>query len=177
MKYAEMGRALGELTQEKNEAYGDSFEKSGEVLVLLYPSGIRPEQYRDALAIVRVVDKLFRIATRKEAFGESPWKDIAGYGILGAVADETGLEKEQTVEPWQPKVNDRVVIKGGVHALDIGTVGTVKEILAEDESYPYRVSFGHKNNESLGVFMLSELAPAPEPPSYDYSQPMSPEIG
>lgn len=94
MKYSEMGRLLGELTQMKNTAYGDSFAKSGDILAILYPNGIRPEQYRDALAIVRVIDKLFRIATRKDAFGESPWKDIAGYGILGAVSDEKAVEED-----------------------------------------------------------------------------------
>jgi hypothetical protein len=35
------------------------------------------------LAVTRIVDKLFRIATDKDAFGENPFKDIAGYGILG----------------------------------------------------------------------------------------------
>lgn len=95
MKYAEMGRLLGELTQMKNTAYGDSFAKSGEILAILYPKGISPDQYRDALAIVRVIDKLFRIATRKDAFGESPWKDIAGYGILGAVADQGAVESDE----------------------------------------------------------------------------------
>lgn len=95
MKYSEMGKLLGELTQMKNTAYGDSFAKSGDILAILYPNGIKPEQYRDALAIVRVIDKLFRIATRKDAFGESPWKDIAGYGILGAVSDEKAVEGDQ----------------------------------------------------------------------------------
>lgn len=95
MNYAEMGKLLGSLTQMKNAAYGDSFAKSGEILAVLYPRGIKPEQYRDALAIVRVIDKLFRIATRKDAFGESPWKDIAGYGILGAVGDEKVVESDQ----------------------------------------------------------------------------------
>jgi hypothetical protein len=95
MTYAEMGKLLGELTQMKNAAYGDSFDKCGDILAILYPSGIRPEQYRDALAIVRVIDKLFRIATRKDAFGESPWKDIAGYGILGAVGDERAVEEDK----------------------------------------------------------------------------------
>lgn len=98
MKYAEMGKLLGELTQMKNAAYGDSFDKSGAILELLYPHGIHPAQYRDALAIVRVIDKLFRIATRKDAFGESPWKDIAGYGILGAVADEADVENDEACE-------------------------------------------------------------------------------
>ena len=40
------------------------------------------------LAVVRIVDKLFRIATDKDAFGESPFKDIAGYGILGVANAE-----------------------------------------------------------------------------------------
>jgi hypothetical protein len=60
----------------------------------LYPYGIKPEQYVDALGILRVIDKLFRIATKKDAFDESPWRDIAGYGILGAVRDEI---KSQTM--------------------------------------------------------------------------------
>lgn len=32
--------------------------------------------------VVRVVDKLFRIANHKDAFGENPWADIAGYAVL-----------------------------------------------------------------------------------------------
>lgn len=82
--YEAAGAALGKLVDEKQAAYGDSFGKSGEVLKILYPSGIQPDQYRDALAVVRIVDKLFRIATQKDAFGESPFKDVAGYGLLGA---------------------------------------------------------------------------------------------
>jgi hypothetical protein len=102
-----MGRLLGELTQMKNAAYGDSFVKSGEILAILYPSGILPEQYRDALAIVRVIDKLFRIATRKDAFGESPWKDIAGYGILGAVSDEKDVEEDTACVDRRDHWSDR----------------------------------------------------------------------
>ena len=51
-----------------------------------------PEQYGDMLAITRIIDKLFRVATKKDAFGESPFKDIAGYGILGAANDEPESE-------------------------------------------------------------------------------------
>lgn len=78
---------IGELTVEKNLAYGDSYLKAGQILEVLYPNGIEPAQYRDALGVVRIVDKLFRIATRKNAFGESPWADICGYGLIGNVAD------------------------------------------------------------------------------------------
>lgn len=90
--YEETAERIGKLVAEKNAAYGSSFAESHKILSVLYPDGIKPEQYTDALAIIRVIDKLFRIATAKDAFGESPWQDIAGYGILGTVkkADESG---------------------------------------------------------------------------------------
>ena len=88
--YESIGAQIGELVQEKNEAYGDSFGQACKILEVLYPEGINPEQYRDALAITRVIDKLFRLANKKDAFGESPWRDICGYAILGAANDELG---------------------------------------------------------------------------------------
>ncbi len=116
-KFVEMGKALGEITQLKNEAYGDSFKKAGDVFRILYPDGILPEQYDDMLAQARILDKQFRIATRKDAFGESPYRDIAGYGILGAVADEEkmppvygrqefrAVPESKFLEPvWMPEV-------------------------------------------------------------------------
>jgi hypothetical protein len=86
--FNKIGAEIGALVTEKNKAYGDSFAKCGEFLRLLYPAGIQPEQYDDALAMVRIFDKQMRIATRKDAFGESPYRDIAGYGILGTAKDE-----------------------------------------------------------------------------------------
>ena len=85
--YEEIGTSIGRLVAEKNAAYGDSFGQSCRILEVLYPDGIQPSQYRDALAITRVVDKLFRLANKKDAFGESPWHDICGYAILGAAND------------------------------------------------------------------------------------------
>jgi hypothetical protein len=87
-KYETLGQAIGALVDEKNAAYGDAFGKTGDFLKLLYPDGIRPEQYADALCIVRIFDKLMRIANKKDAFGESPYKDIAGYSLLGAAMAE-----------------------------------------------------------------------------------------
>jgi hypothetical protein len=88
MKFEKIGTEIGKLVDEKNTAYGSAFEKSEEILKVLYPDGINPNQYKDMLAVTRIVDKLFRIATQKDAFGESPFKDIAGYGILGMANDE-----------------------------------------------------------------------------------------
>jgi len=81
-KYYLRGKEIGELVQRKNTEYGDSYNRSGEILAILYPEGIRPEEYKDVLGIIRVIDKLFRIAHGKQG-NEDPWADIAGYGLLG----------------------------------------------------------------------------------------------
>lgn len=79
---------LGSLIEDKNKAYGSAFSKSSEILKILYPDGIQPDQYTDLLLTTRILDKLFRIATDKSAFNEEPWKDIAGYGILGTYKEQ-----------------------------------------------------------------------------------------
>jgi hypothetical protein len=77
-----IGASIGALVETKQKLYGNSFGKSGDIMRILYPNGIPPEKLDDALTIVRIVDKLFRIATDRDALGESPWQDIAGYAIL-----------------------------------------------------------------------------------------------
>lgn len=86
--FERIGSEVGRLVEAKNKAYGDAFAKAGEVLRVLYPDGVKPEQYQDMLGVVRVIDKLFRIATDRDALGETPWKDIAGYGVLGVARSE-----------------------------------------------------------------------------------------
>ena len=81
--YESIGADVGRLVAEKQLAYGDSFGRSGTVLKELYPDGIKPDQYDDLLTIARILDKLFRVATHKDAFGENPYKDITGYALLG----------------------------------------------------------------------------------------------
>jgi hypothetical protein len=94
--YEEIGNRIGSLVTEKNAAYGDSFGHASKILEVLYPDGIKLDQYRDALAIVRVIDKLFRLANRKDAFGESPWEDICGYAILGVANDVRDAAQQVT---------------------------------------------------------------------------------
>ena len=86
--YEIVGQEIGDLVAEKQIAYGDSFGKSQQVMAILYPKGITVEQMADALTVVRIVDKLFRIANKKDAFNESPYRDIVGYGLLAVVRDE-----------------------------------------------------------------------------------------
>ena len=87
MTFEKLASEVGKLTEIKDKAYGSSFACCGEFLKILYPNGVKPEEYTDMLLIVRIFDKLMRIANAKEALGESPYKDIAGYALLGLKKD------------------------------------------------------------------------------------------
>jgi len=80
--FSEQGRRVGELVAKKQSAYGNSFGQAGQILRVLYPNGVPVEKMDDMLTVARVLDKLFRIATDRDAMGESPWKDICGYALL-----------------------------------------------------------------------------------------------
>jgi hypothetical protein len=86
--YEKLGQDIGKLVQLKNESYGNSFERCGEFIKLLYPDGVKPDQYTDMLCLVRMFDKFMRIANRKDAFGESPYADLVGYSLLGLAKDK-----------------------------------------------------------------------------------------
>ena len=86
-KYEEAAVQIGKLVATKQAQYGDSFGNAGKILQVLYPDGVKPEQYGDMLAITRVIDKLFRIANGDQG-NESAWQDITGYGILSVVKND-----------------------------------------------------------------------------------------
>ena len=109
--YEEISEKIGQLVAQKNAAYGSAFDKSGEILKVLYPNGIKPDQYTDALGTIRVIDKLFRIATAKDAFGESPWQDIAGYGILGTARKENESRQISNQHNKKMDINTKEVKK------------------------------------------------------------------
>lgn len=87
-EYEKLGAEIGRLVEQKQAAYGDAVAKTGEMMRILYPDGIPPEKMGDALIVIRILDKLSRIATDRDALGESPYRDIAGYGLLGAARVE-----------------------------------------------------------------------------------------
>jgi hypothetical protein len=82
-KYEVMGQTIGRLVDRKQKEYGDSWGKAADILRVLYPDGVKPEDYHYLLGIVRVIDKLARIANGNQG-EENAWADIAGYGILGS---------------------------------------------------------------------------------------------
>lgn len=81
LTYEETALNIGNIVQTKNTQYGNAINNTGEFLELLYPNGIKQEQYAELGVIVRVYDKLKRIANGNQG-EENAWQDIAGYGIL-----------------------------------------------------------------------------------------------
>jgi hypothetical protein len=97
--YETLATEMAKLVTFKQRAYGNSAKRAAEVFKIFYPDGIRPDQYGDVLLMVRIIDKLSRVSQRKEdgkdLGGESPFRDITGYGLLGIAKDE--------VDPdWDP---------------------------------------------------------------------------
>ena len=110
-EYYTLAFKIAGILEEKRKAYGPSFESAGKILAILYPDGIHPNQYGDILCVIRITEKLFRIATDKDAFGESPYEDLAGYSILGAVNDHRKNNKSEIPEapkgPRLPSIHGR----------------------------------------------------------------------
>lgn len=71
---------IAALCERKKAQYGDSIRFSESVLNALWPDGVRRESYRDMLLLVRVMDKIKRVASGNQG-DESAWDDIAGYAL------------------------------------------------------------------------------------------------
>lgn len=99
MKFKNLGAQIGEHVDKAQQAYGDSFGQAGDVLrVYLRPyrnsdgTYTIPEELVDHLLVqVRIIDKQFRIFSNPagDLMKESPYKDIAGYGLLGVGREES----------------------------------------------------------------------------------------
>jgi hypothetical protein len=112
--FHEIAVAQAELLEKKNRAYGGSFNKTTEHLKLLFPDGIVEEQYSDVMFIIRVIDKLSRIANSSllppEEGRLDAYLDVNGYSFLGIkqILDEKNkmiLEKGESIENVETKTN------------------------------------------------------------------------
>lgn len=91
-EYEKTALEIAKLVSKKQIQYGDSFSNSHKIFEVLYPNGVKPEQMKDFLVIVRIVDKLFRLS-RGDQGDESAWSDINGYSLLALVRSkkESGI--------------------------------------------------------------------------------------
>lgn len=109
--FHKIAKECANLVTKKNKAYGNSFERAGEILKILFPDGVGVDQYQDMLTITRVLDKLFRICSGdKKAFEENPWRDVLGYSLLSVCSEEANEEFELSKEDYRFKSGDKVTL-------------------------------------------------------------------
>lgn len=103
-----LATGIGATLQQKNLAYGDSFSKTPAILEILYPDGVKPYQYRNLLTLVRMVDKINRIAASSGKDSEDPFTDLAGYAILAQVLQESAkLDEKERIAKSCTEAADR----------------------------------------------------------------------
>lgn len=101
--FTELALDIGKLVEDKNKSYGSAFNKAGDFLRVLYPEGIKPSQYKDMLCVVRIFDKLMRIATSYEGTKEKEvdaYSDIMGYALLGLSSSEKEKHVPVMIDPF-----------------------------------------------------------------------------
>lgn len=101
--FLDIAEKLAIMTAVKNEKYGNSFNEAHEILKVLYPDGVKPEDYKNMLGIVRVLDKLFRLSKGDQG-DESAWRDIAGYGLLGEKNHQTKIWYEEQYKKYYEQI-------------------------------------------------------------------------
>lgn len=83
----EAGEKQTLLVAEKNSAYGSAFEQITKLLEQLFPNGIPVHKYGDVSILIRMLDKVCRIANEQENFNnEDAWDDIMGYAMIAKVS-------------------------------------------------------------------------------------------
>ena len=80
--FYDIASELAEMLTDKNRKYGDSYARMAHVLPIFYPEGVPGNHLLDAVFILRIIDKLMRIASAQSDDEEDPVADIAGYAIL-----------------------------------------------------------------------------------------------
>jgi len=96
-EYEATALGIGALVTAENRAYGDTFRRSGEIMKILYPGGIKIDQFEDALVVIRILDCFFLLATNRGVFGESPWEDITTCALLRRTQVEKQVETDRAL--------------------------------------------------------------------------------
>jgi len=80
-KFKEIADKIGSMVEEKNVQYGDSYANTQKFLDILYPESIPVEKFSDIVCIIRIFDKLKKVAAQVESDEENPYADLIGITI------------------------------------------------------------------------------------------------
>jgi len=91
--YEQLGARVGAVVDKKNLEYGDSINDTDGFLRVLFPCGIPIRAYKDVGLLVRIFDKMKRVAYGNLG-EENAWKDLVGYALLGYECSRREVEKD-----------------------------------------------------------------------------------
>ena len=80
--YEEIGGFVGLMTDRKNAALHNVLNRSGEMIRILYPHGIRTDQYGDFLILNRIIDNMCQIPSGGPALAQEAWLEIACFALM-----------------------------------------------------------------------------------------------
>lgn len=80
--FQDAAKMVANVLTEKNASYGDATTVTASIAKLLWSEGIPVSQLDEALVVIRMLDKLCRIAKGTKFANEDAWLDLAGYALL-----------------------------------------------------------------------------------------------
>lgn len=90
--FDKLGGLIGKFLKYKNHEYNNSHEKATKCIEILFPNGIKFEQYNDFIGIIRILDKISRISNGNLGT-ENAWVDLLGYAFLEVLKDKKAIKK------------------------------------------------------------------------------------
>jgi len=122
VSYTKTAEEIGELVEKKNEAYGNSFAKSEEMLKILYPDGIPEDSYEDVLLLAPHEKKKFELCWKleqenKKYICEARFNDRDLRADIYVLDDDELLEIESSEYELQDRKNQYPESKTWVYPL------------------------------------------------------------
>ena len=94
--YEQVGAFIGALVDKGIPVSNGNPHEAVAVVRALFPHGIKPEQYDDLLAMIRMIDSMFLISREKKSAGKtSHYMDIVCWGIRKCQDLNVGFRKNE----------------------------------------------------------------------------------
>jgi len=93
--YERIGDDVKRIVQRLEDHHGHSLGQTKEVLKLIYPRGIAPDQFGDAVQMVRVLDELFVIGNMEgvhDSERADMWKELIAKVFTSLGSDTINAE-------------------------------------------------------------------------------------
>ncbi len=149
--FKEIAKEMGEFVTEKNKAYGNSFEECEKFLYMLFPVKIPIKHYGNILCIVRMFDKLKKIAADRDTFQENPFDDLVGIALRMSLNNKQSTGDLEQTEEFK-KITDTVEEK----EQEYGKIDQ-KIAVALEEIYPLGVEKEYYFDFLFVVHLLEKI--------------------